>query len=98
MSTGYSYPDVAKMIDHSLLNPALTVPELEAGCQLALRYDVASVCILPYYARRCAQLPAGSTVQPSTTIGFPHGGNTTAVKARRSQPRRSRTALPNSTW
>jgi deoxyribose-phosphate aldolase len=80
MSTGYSYPDVAKMIDHSLLNPALTVPELEAGCQLALRYDVASVCILPYYARRCAQLLAGSTVQPSTTIGFPHGGNTTAVK------------------
>jgi deoxyribose-phosphate aldolase len=80
MSTGYSYPDVAKMIDHSLLNPALTVPELEAGCQLALGYDVASVCILPYYAKRCAQLLAGSTVQPSTTIGFPHGGNATAVK------------------
>jgi deoxyribose-phosphate aldolase len=56
------------------------VPELEAGCQLALRYDVASVCILPYYAARCAQVLAGSTVQPSTTIGFPHGGHTTAVK------------------
>ena len=80
MSTGHSYSDIAKMIDHSLLNPALTVPELEAGCQLALRYDVASVCILPYYAARCAALLADSTVQPSTTIGFPHGGHTTAVK------------------
>jgi deoxyribose-phosphate aldolase len=80
MSIDYSYPDIAKMIDHSLLNPALTVPQLESGCLLALRYDVASVCILPYYAARCATLLAGSTVQPSTTIGFPHGGHTTAVK------------------
>ena len=53
MSPAYSYPDIAKMIDHSLLNPALTMAELESGCQLALRYDVASVCILPYYAARC---------------------------------------------
>jgi deoxyribose-phosphate aldolase len=80
MSVDYSYSDVAKMIDHSLLNPALTGPELEAGCQLALRYEVASVCILPYYAAACAELLTGSTVQPSTTIGFPHGGHTTAVK------------------
>ena len=80
MSIAYSYSDVAKMIDHSLLNPALTGPELQAGCQLALSYNVASVCILPYYAAACAELLAGSTVQPSTTIGFPHGGHTTAVK------------------
>jgi deoxyribose-phosphate aldolase len=80
VSIGYSYSDIAKMIDHSLLNPALTVAELEAGCQLARRYEVASVCILPYYVARCAELLAGSTIQPSTTIGFPHGGHTTAVK------------------
>ena len=85
MSLDYSYSDIAKMIDHSLLNPALTVPELEAGCQLALRYDVASVCILPYYAARCVQLLAGSTVQPSTTIGFPHGGHETVTKLAEAQ-------------
>ncbi len=76
----YTYSDIAKMIDHSLLNPALTVTELESGCRLALRFDVASVCILPYYAARCAEILAGSAVQPSTTIGFPHGGHTTEVK------------------
>ena len=68
------------MIDHSLLNPALTAEELEDGCRLALRYNVASVCILPYYAARCAELLAGFTVNTSTTIGFPHGANRTAIK------------------
>jgi deoxyribose-phosphate aldolase len=76
----WTYPDVAKMIDHSLLNPVLTVSDLEAGCELALEYDVASVCILPYYLKRCAEVLKGSTVKASTTIGFPHGGQTTAIK------------------
>jgi len=76
----YTYHDIAKMIDHSLLNPTMTVDDLEAGCQLALAYDVASVCIMPYYLARCSELLSGSTVQPSTTIGFPHGGHTTKIK------------------
>jgi len=80
MDASYTYEDVAKMIDHSLLSPALIVAELEEGCGLALRYNVASVCIMPYYVRRCAELLAGSSVQPSTTVGFPHGGHTTSIK------------------
>lgn len=78
--TNSAYKDIAKMIDHSLLNPSLSVKDLEAGIQLALAYDVASVCILPYYLKRCAELLSGSTVKASTTIGFPHGGHTTAIK------------------
>jgi deoxyribose-phosphate aldolase len=76
----YTYSDIAKMIDHSLLNPTLTVADLEAGCRLALEYDVASVCIMPYYLKRCAEILQGSRVKASTTIAFPHGGHTTAVK------------------
>ena len=76
----YSYADIAKMIDHSLLGPTLTHEDLNAGCDLALAYDVASVCILPYALRKCAEMLAGSGVKASTTIGFPHGGHTTAVK------------------
>ena len=76
----YTYEEIAKMIDHSLLNPALTVAELEAGCALAVHYNTASVCILPYYTKRCKELLAGSTVFTSTTIGFPHGGHLTRVK------------------
>ena len=80
MTTAYTVRDIAKMIDHSLLRPTMTVTELEQGICLARRYDVASVCILPYYLRRCAELLAGSDVRPSTTLGFPHGGHTTAIK------------------
>jgi deoxyribose-phosphate aldolase len=76
----FTYLDVAKMIDHSLLNPTLTVDDLEAGCRLAVAYDAASVCIMPYYLKLCAELLAGSTVKASTTVGFPHGGHTTATK------------------
>jgi len=76
----YTYEQIAKMIDHSLLNPALSDEELEQGCRLALDYDVASVCIKPYYLARCAELLAGSTVAPGTVIGFPHGSDTPSIK------------------
>jgi deoxyribose-phosphate aldolase len=74
------YEDIAKMIDHSLLTPTLTVDELESGCRLAVDYNVASVCIMPYFLRRCAEILKDSSVKASTTIGFPHGGHTTAIK------------------
>jgi deoxyribose-phosphate aldolase len=76
----YTYEDIAKMIDHSLLNPSLTDRELEEGCQQGVDYNCATVCIMPYYLHRCAEVLRGSTVRPSTTIGFPHGGHTTAIK------------------
>jgi len=76
----YTYNDVANMIDHSLLSPALTWNELDNGIALALAYDVASVCILPYALPHCAQRLRGSNVRASSTVGFPHGGHTTAIK------------------
>jgi deoxyribose-phosphate aldolase len=76
----YTYLDIAKMIDHSLLNPTLTDTEMEAGTILAREYNVASVCVKPYFLKRCVELLAGSDVAPSTVIGFPHGGHTTAMK------------------
>jgi deoxyribose-phosphate aldolase len=75
-----NYLEVSKLIDHALLKPTLTDAELWAGCRLAREYDVASVCIVPHALRRCAELLAGSSVQPSTTIGFPHGAVSTRVK------------------
>lgn len=76
----YTYDQIAGMIDHSLLNPTLRADELEDGIRLALDYRTASVCILPYYLKRCAALLHGSEVKASTTIGFPHGGHASAVK------------------
>lgn len=76
----YSYSDLAKMIDHSLLHPTLTDAELDDGCRLAARYGVASVCIKPYAVRRAAELLRGTGVRVGAVVGFPHGGSVTEVK------------------
>ena len=52
----YTYDELAKMIDHSLLHPTMTDRELEAGCRLAAKYKVASVCIKPYAVKAAAKL------------------------------------------
>jgi deoxyribose-phosphate aldolase len=75
-----TYLDIARMLDHSLLQPVLTDGELQQGCRLAREYDVASVCIKPYAVRLAAAILGGSTVAVGTTIGFPHGGHVTAIK------------------
>jgi len=76
----YTYQDIAKMIDHSLLSPTLSAEDLDRGCEIGLEYDVASICIMPYRLKRCAERLRGSTVKASTTIGFPQGGHTTEIK------------------
>src|SRR5262245_19718365 len=81
----FTYREIAKLIDHSLLQPTLTDAELEAGCRLARAYEVASVCIKPYAVRLAAEVLAGSTVAVGTTIGFPHGGHATRIKIAESE-------------
>ncbi len=76
----FTYHDIAKMIDHSLLQPTLTDADLEQGCRLAREYQVASVCIKPYAVRQAAAWLAGSAVVVGTTVGFPHGGHLTSIK------------------
>src|SRR5881275_1995418 len=75
-----SYTDVAKAIDHSLLKPELDDASIEAGCKLAARYDVASVCVRPRDVERARDLLSGSSVAVGTVIGFPHGSSRTETK------------------
>ena len=76
----YTYEELAKMIDHSLLHPTMTDAELEAGCQLAAQYDVASVCIKPYFVKQAVELLRGTDVKVGAVIGFPHGNSCTESK------------------
>jgi len=68
------------MIDHSLLHPTLTDMEMMAGCELAISYDVASVCIKPYAVPLASGLLAGSDVKVGTVVGFPHGNSHIEIK------------------
>lgn len=76
----YSYADLAGMIDHSLLHPMLNDAELRAGCEVARKYAVASVCIKPYAVTLAMEALAGSSVIVGCVVGFPHGNGLTEAK------------------
>jgi deoxyribose-phosphate aldolase len=76
----YTYSELAGMIDHALLHPTMTDEEMCAGCELARRYSVASVCIKPYAISLAVEALRGSQVAVGTVIGFPHGGSSTSIK------------------
>ena len=72
--------DIAKTIDHSLLRPELDDAFVDAGCRLAAKYDVASVCVRPTDVKRAKAILDGTDVAVGTTIGFPHGNHATEIK------------------
>src|SRR5438045_1525199 len=80
MSPTPTLAELAKMFDHSLLQPQLTDADLERGCRVAIEYDVASVCIKPYGVRLAARVLAGTGVHVCTVVGFPHGSHLSRVK------------------
>ncbi|KAI0008278.1 deoxyribose-phosphate aldolase [Xylariaceae sp. FL0662B] len=75
-----SLPQIAKLIDHSLLHPTMTDSEILAGIEVAKRFKVASACVKPYSVPAAKNLLEGSGVLVCAVIGFPHGNSTTAVK------------------
>lgn len=77
--------DIAKMLDHSTLQPYLTEEDIRKGCELALKYDCASVCARPCDVPILAEMLKGSDVKVCTVIGFPHGSHETAIKVAESK-------------
>lgn len=69
-----------KYIDHTLLKPETTAAMIDKLCAEAKEHDFASVCVNPYWVKRCAELLAGTDVKVCTVVGFPLGASTTAVK------------------
>jgi deoxyribose-phosphate aldolase len=76
----YTLAQVAKTIDHALLRPDMSRDEVRAGCEVALKYDVASVCCKPADVAYCADLLRGSDVHVGTVVSFPHGNSATSTK------------------
>ena len=72
--------DIAKMLDHSTLQQYLTEDDIRHGCEVALKYDCASVCARPCDVPILAEMLKGSTVKVCTVIGFPHGNHATSIK------------------
>ena len=82
---GYTLEQVSSVIDHSVLRPESTANDISIGAEVALRNNVASLCIRPCDVSQGFELLKGSTVFLSTVSGFPHGTTTTATKVFESQ-------------
>jgi deoxyribose-phosphate aldolase len=74
-----TFSQLAKMIDHSLLQPNLTDAAIMEGLQVALKYKTATACVKPYSIPQAVEALKG-TVGTCCVIGFPAGNSTTEVK------------------
>lgn len=77
--------DIAKCIDHSLLQPFLARDVVEAGIRAAAALHTASVCVRPCDVKLASSILDGTDVLVCTVIGFPHGSVTTDIKLREAQ-------------
>ncbi len=74
-------PEVAALIDHTLLRPDATEADIRELCREAAEYGFASVCINPIWVPLCKELLRDSGVMVATVIGFPLGALPAAAKA-----------------
>jgi len=76
---------VAGMIDHTLLKPDATRPQIEELCREAAQFRFATVCVNPTWVATCARLLQGSGVLVCSVVGFPLGATTADVKGYETQ-------------
>lgn len=77
--------EIARYIDHTLLNPAATRAEITKLCDEAKEYQFFAVCVNPYFVRQAVKELSSSKVAVATVIGFPLGANLTDVKIAEAQ-------------
>ncbi|WP_413378994.1 deoxyribose-phosphate aldolase [Paenibacillus taichungensis] len=74
-------PQLAKMIDHTLLRADATQSEMAKLTEEAKQYQFASVCVNPGWVAYAAEQLQGTGVDICTVIGFPLGASTSETKA-----------------
>lgn len=72
--------EIAKMIDHSLLQPNMTRKDIDEGCDIAMKYGTKTVCVRGYDVEYSVKRLEGSDVEVSVVTGFPHGNSPTKSK------------------
>lgn len=71
--------EILGKVDHTLLAQTATWEEIKELCDDAIRYETASVCIPPSFAKAAKEYVDGK-MKICTVIGFPNGYNTTETK------------------
>lgn len=72
--------DLAKHIEHSILNPDMTRNKVRKECALAKQYRFANVCVTPYFVVEASEILKTCNVGICAPVGFPHGAASAAAK------------------
>jgi deoxyribose-phosphate aldolase len=73
-------PEIARLIDHTLLKPEAARDDIVRLCREARQFGFATVCVNPYWVALAAAELSGSPVGVCTVTGFPLGATSTASK------------------
>lgn len=65
--------ELAKTIDHTLLDPGAGPEEVAAACAGARELHVASICVLPQHVEAAAVELRGCDVKVCAVVGYPEG-------------------------
>jgi len=77
----YTKEQVAATIDHAVLKPDFGDRELKEQAQMCRDLGVYSMCVKPCDVKAAKELLKGSGVKVSSVLSFPHGADTSEVKA-----------------
>ncbi len=70
-----SVEETAALIDHTILKPMATWPEIEKVVREGLEWKTASVCVNPVWARETSEILKGSSTLCCCVAGFPLGAS-----------------------
>lgn len=69
------WQSLAGVIDHTLLKPEATLPQVETLCEEAARYRFACAMVNPVWTSTAVNLLSGTGVPVGVVIGFPFGAS-----------------------
>jgi deoxyribose-phosphate aldolase len=81
MRKAFSKAEIARMMDHAVLKPALTDDDVRRAAAMCVAKGVGGLCVRPTDAALAAKLLKGSGTTVAVVVGFPHGASRPEVKA-----------------
>lgn len=73
--------ELASFIDHTILKPEATTPQVQQFCAEAKDHGFRSVCVNSIYVKIASEALSETSVVVCSVIGFPFGAISTSVKA-----------------
>ena len=75
-----SIEQLAKLINHSVIDPCPTEQDLVDGVKLAQEFNTGKFVTQPFRAKQARTLLEGTGIILQTFVGFPHGSDHTTIK------------------